>query len=116
MAPEQACSDIGPVGPATDVHALGLILFELLAGRPAYDGDSGEEVFRGLLARAVPRVRRHRPGVPRALEAVCGKCLARDPAHRFASAAELAEELRRLRDGGPPPGWFGRMTGWLRGQ
>jgi serine/threonine protein kinase len=89
MAPEQLPGDAEPVSPATDVWALGVILYELLAGRRPFQGDS--------LAALQEDVRRGEPPpLPAAgLDAVCRRCLCKVPARRYASAQEMADELRR---------------------
>jgi WD40 repeat protein/tetratricopeptide (TPR) repeat protein/tRNA A-37 threonylcarbamoyl transferase component Bud32 len=93
MSPEQAAGQAGRVGPATDIYALGSILYEMLTGRPPYRGTAGEVLAR--LRQGPPPPAQLRPGVPRALEAVCLKAMARSPAQRYPSAAELAQEIER---------------------
>jgi WD40 repeat protein/predicted Ser/Thr protein kinase len=94
MAPEQLTADAGPPGPATDVYALGVILYELLAGRRPFPQAAPEELRRAILQAPPPGLRGN--GVPRDLEAVCLKCLKKDPKQRYASALALAEDLRRF--------------------
>jgi serine/threonine protein kinase len=95
MAPEQALGRSRDVTPATDVHALGAILYEALAGRPPFLGESGAETLRHVVERdPVPPSRLHAP-VPPDLETICLKCLAKEPHRRYSTALELAEDLRR---------------------
>ncbi len=99
MAPEQARGDNRAVGPRTDVYALGAVLYELLTGSPAFDGENRQATLQRVLGDdPVPPTRRD-SRVPRALEDVCLKCLAKDPAGRYDDAGQLADELRRYLDG-----------------
>jgi tetratricopeptide (TPR) repeat protein len=103
MAPEQTglARSCGEVGPATDVHALGAILHALLVGRPPYPADSTWEILLNV-ARGEPEPLRHgRPGVPRDLETIVAKCLAREPSRRYHSALGLADDLGRFLEGRP---------------
>jgi serine/threonine-protein kinase len=96
MAPEQARGDVARIDPRTDVYGLGAILYELLTGRPPHRADTVEGLWEAARAGDVAAPSTLNPRVPRALEAVCRKCLAKGPADRFASAAELARVLDRL--------------------
>jgi serine/threonine protein kinase len=97
MAPEQADGRTREVSPATDVHALGAILYHVLAGRPPYDeGAVLPTLLKVRSAEMPPSVRAFRPEVPSALEAVCLRCLNKRPADRYPTALAVAEELARL--------------------
>lgn len=100
MAPEQTGTG-KRLTVAVDVHALGVILFELLAGGPPFGGGDFGSVLRKVADEPAPPVRTYRPDVPRDLEAVVAKCLEKKPEDRYPSAAALAEDLDNFLHGRP---------------
>jgi S1-C subfamily serine protease/tRNA A-37 threonylcarbamoyl transferase component Bud32 len=102
MAPEQASARKNEVGPATDVWGLGAILYELLTGRPPFHADTFvDAIFRVLHDDVVPPSRLRPKVVPPGLESICLRCLEKDPARRYQTAEELAEDLGRWLRGEP---------------
>lgn len=101
MAPEQLCSSSRPAGRATDVYGLGAVLYELLTGRPPFRGRNALDTLRQVESSHPIRPRILNAAIPRDLENICLKCLRKDPQRRYASAAELADDLQRFQAGLP---------------
>jgi serine/threonine-protein kinase len=95
MAPEQAGEPDRRIGPAADIHALGAILYQILAGQLPYQGVCLFERLRRA-RNPIASVTDLRPSLPVALDGICRKCLHREPRQRYATAAALADELRRV--------------------
>jgi serine/threonine protein kinase len=118
MAPEQVEPKWGPIGRLTDVYGIGVVLYEALTGRPPFRADSIGETLRQVCEVQPVSPRLLNPAVPRDLETVCLKCLQKNPAHRYGSAAALADDLARFVRGEPvlarPIGPGGRIVRWCR--
>lgn len=118
MAPEQFQCRSSVLGLATDVYGLGAVLYELLTRRPPFKGATDARTMEQVLNEAPVRPRQRRAGVPRDLESICLKCLEKEPEQRYASAAELAADLRRFLAGQPirarPAGRIKRLGKWMR--
>ena len=97
MSPEQVRGE--RVGPASDLYSLGVVLYEMLTGELPYAADNPLATAMKHLDEPPRRPREANPTVPEKLDALTAKLLAKDPGDRYASAAELAEDLRRVRDG-----------------
>lgn len=117
MAPEQACGKLA-IGPAADIYSLGAILYELLTGRPPFRADTPSETERQLIAEEPVAPSRLNAKVPRDLENICLQCLRKDPLKRYATAAELSEDLNRFRRGeavlARPIGMAEHCVRWIR--
>jgi WD40 repeat protein/serine/threonine protein kinase len=96
MAPEQAEGRLQEVSPATDVYALGTILYEVITGRPPFWGDTPVAVFWQVKTTEPLAPSRLRVNLPRDLETICLRCLQKEPRRRYASAEALADDLDRF--------------------
>ena len=96
MAPEQATGRAKFVLPTTDVWALGVILYECLVGKRPFEGSDPWVIFQALQHEEPISLRKIEPAIPRDLALICAKCLAKEPAERYPSAAEFADDLGRF--------------------
>lgn len=116
VAPEQVEAKWGTPNQLTDVYGIGVVLYEALTGRPPFRADSIGETLRQVIETEPVSPRLLNPAVPRDLETVCLKCLQKEPARRYGSAAALADDLRRFLDGEPVKarsiGQVGRTWRW----
>jgi eukaryotic-like serine/threonine-protein kinase len=101
MAPEQASGQVKSVGPATDVYSLGVILYEMLTGRPPHHASTSLEILTLVCEQEPVSPRQIQPRLPRDLETIVLKSLRKEPAKRYTDARSLAEDLDRFLTGEP---------------
>jgi serine/threonine protein kinase len=118
VAPEQADGPAAQLTAAADIYSLGAILFELLTGRPPFIGENALGVLKQSASNTAPQLRTLAPQLDRDLETICARCLEREPADRYQSAASLANDLQSWLDDRPivarPAGIWMKSRRWVR--
>ena len=118
MSPEQAMARRVVVDHRTDIYSLGATLYELLTARPAFDGHDRQELLRRIADEDPTPPRQLDPAIPRDLETIVLKAMAKEPEGRYATAQELADDLRRFLADEPirarRPGPAERLAKWAR--
>jgi WD40 repeat protein/serine/threonine protein kinase len=118
MSPEQALARRVAIDGRTDIYSLGVTLYELLALHPAFDGQDRAEILRRIAEEEPQPLRRLNPAVPGDLETIVRKAMDKEPAGRYATAGELADDLRRFLESRPitarRPSLADRAAKWAR--
>jgi WD40 repeat protein/tRNA A-37 threonylcarbamoyl transferase component Bud32 len=118
LSPEQATGRQAEVGPASDIYALGAMLYHLVTGRPPFQADSLTTLLRQVIETVPVAPKLLNASVPRDLETICLKCLEKEPARRYPTAQALADELDRFLKSEPiqarPIGTLGKTWRWCR--
>lgn len=113
MAPEQTLGNVA-ITPSADIYSLGVVLYELLTGRPPFTGLNIVDAFEQVRHHEPVSIRRLQPKIARDLETICLKCLQKDPKSRYRTVAELSDDLQRFLDQRPinarPPGVVGKTV------
>lgn len=118
MPPEQVEGIHSRIDGRADVYSLGATLFEMLCAKPPFEGQTFENILVAVLSKAPPSLGQHRSDVPKDLETLMTRCLAKEPESRYQSAQELAVDCRHILNGEPiearPVGFVEGLKLWRR--
>jgi eukaryotic-like serine/threonine-protein kinase len=114
MPPEQAEGELGKVDERSDVYSLGVVLYELLTGTVPHTGETKAALLRNVLVENAPAVTELESDAPPELAAICHRALEKEPSNRYASAAELADEMERFHSGALVKAYEYRFSHHLR--
>ena len=118
MSPEQAAGQQDAIDVRSDVYSLGVILYEMLSGKLPFGSDSAVETLRQVQQDLPTQLSRIAPNIPSDLEAICSKCLEKQPRSRYPTAHALGEDLERFLEGVPVTarrlGFFARSGRWCQ--
>lgn len=118
MSPEQVAAKRPGIDHRTDIFSLGVVLYELLALRLPFEGDTSHQIANQIMFKDPPELNSIRSRVPRDLAVITGKCIEKDRDRRYGTAREVAAELRRFLAHEPilarPPGTIVRVQKWAR--
>ena len=114
MSPEQA-QGVRSIGPATDIYSLGVILYEMLCGRPPFRDENVMNTLDAVRFHAPPPPSRYRPELPRDLDIICLRCLEKAPDQRYLTMKALAKDLQRFQAGEPIQARPLELKAYLRG-
>ncbi len=118
MSPEQIAGKQEQLSFASDVYSIGVLLYEMLTGYPPFTGKSAFQLLRNIETLDPISPRRQNKSIQSDLEAICLKCLEKDPHRRYPDANAVAEDLDRFIAGKPvlakSPGWFQKLNKWVR--
>ena len=118
ISPEQIAAKQDLLGTTTDVYSIGVLLYEMLTGFPPFTGTTPYQILKNIDSLDPISPRRQNRAIPIELEAICFKCLEKNPTARYQNAAEIADELARFLDSKPifakPPNWLVRTSKWVR--
>ena len=114
MSPEQAQGDIDAVDERSDVYSLGTVLYEILTGKPPFSGSSTREILSKVINDKPEPLLTAQPDTPPELAAICARAMARDPARRYPSAKDVAEEVQRFLSGALVQAYQYRFSEHLR--